>query len=90
MSFVLFGQVGTVRCSKMSEIDGNEWNEILKGKWKAYDVEKSLYIDSVKRVNTPDGRAKIICDGLREGDVPENLKKLYVEAVYGKNEKVKT
>ena len=45
--------------------------------------------DSVKRVNSPDGRAKIICDALREGDVPENLKKLYVEAVHGKNETVK-
>ena len=74
----------------MSDKIPNEWDEILKGKWKAYDVEKSLYIYSVSRVNSPEGRAKIICDGLRPDDVPENLRKLYDEAVYGSNEKVRT
>ena len=37
---------------------GNDWDEILKGKWKAYDVEKSLYVDSVNKANSPDERAK--------------------------------
>lgn len=68
----------------------SEWDEILKGKWKAYDVEKSLYIESVKKTLAPDERAKFICDNLRPGDVPENLKKLYNDAVYGSDAKVKT
>ena len=68
----------------------NDWDEILKGKWKAYDVEKSLYVDSINKANSPEERAQIICDGIRDGDVPCNLAKLYVEAVYGSNEKVKS
>ena len=74
----------------MAEKQISEWDEILKGKWKAYDVEKSLYIESVKKTSAPDERAKFICDNLRLGDVPENLKKLYNEAVYGSDAKVKT
>ena len=74
---------------KMSDLPNNQSDEILKGKWKAYDVEKSLYVDSMSTTNSPEGRAKIICDGLRPNDVPLNLRKLYVECVYGSNEKVK-
>ena len=33
--------------------------------------------------------AKKICDNLRDGDVPENLAKLYKEAVYGTDSLVK-
>ena len=73
----------------MAEKVVSEWDEILKGKWSAYDVEKSLYIESVKKTSAPDVRAKRICDGLRPGDVPPNLNKLYVEAVYGSGPKVK-
>ena len=74
---------------KMSD-SGNERDEILKGKRKAYDVKKSLYVDSMNKANSADERAKIICDGLRDGDVPSNLAKLYFEAVYGVNDKVKS
>ena len=28
------------------------WDEMLKGKWKAYDVEKSLYVDSINKANS--------------------------------------
>ena len=41
-----------------------EWDKILKGKWKAYDVKKSLYIESVKKSSAPDERAKINCHNL--------------------------
>ena len=56
----------------MSSEIGHDWDEILKGKWKAYDVEKYLYVDSVNKANSPEERAKVKCDGLREGDVPLN------------------
>ena len=68
----------------------NQWDEILKGRWVAYDVEKSLYVDSINKANSIEERAKIICDGLRPGDVPDNLRKIYMEGVYGSNEKVKS
>ena len=68
----------------------NQWDEILKGRWAAYDVEKSLYVDSINKVNSIEERAIIICDGLRQGDVSENLRKIYLEGVYGTNEKVKS
>ena len=73
----------------MSDEITNDWQQILKGKWKPFDVEKSLYVDSENKANSVEEKAKIICDGIREGDVPENLKKIYTEAVYGSNEKVK-
>ena len=74
----------------MAEHVTSEWDEILKGKWKVYDVEKSLYLDSVKKTSAPDERAKLICDGLRPGDLPDNLHKLYVEVVYGSDAKVRS
>ena len=67
-----------------------EWDEILKGKWRAFDVEKSLYLESVKCTPSSDEKAKFICDGLRLGDIPDNLKKLYNEAVYGSDIKVRS
>ena len=74
----------------MATDSNNDWQQILKGKWKPFDVEKSLYVDSENKANSVEEKAKIICDGLREGDVPENLKKIYMEAIYGSNEKVKS
>ena len=59
----LFFQMSFVSCiasgsNIMSSDNSNEWDEILKGKWKAYDVEKSLYVDSVNKANSPEERAK--------------------------------
>ena len=69
---------------------GEDWAVILKCKFKPFDVEKSIYADSMQIANCPMMFAQYICDGLRPGDVPENLRKLYQEAVYGTNEKVKS
>ena len=54
-----------------------------------YKIEESIYIQSSQKSNGPEMYAKFICDGLRDGDVPDALKKLYQEAVYGTDEKVK-
>ena len=70
--------------------DQNEWGVVLKGKYKLFDVERSIYTDSQRVANGPLMFAQFICDALRPGDVPDNLRKLYVEAVYGTNEKVKS
>ena len=74
----------------MSNSSNNDWQQILKGKWKPFNVEKSLYVDSENKANSVEEKAKIICDGLREGEVPENLHKIYKEAVYESNEKVRS
>ena len=65
------------------------WEQVLKGKFKAFDVEKSIYSENRNKANTPEMYAKYICHTLREGDVPDDLKKLYQEAVYGSDLKVK-
>ena len=65
------------------------WEQILKGKFKAFDVEKSIYSENRNKANTPEMYAKFICDTLRDGDVPDDLKKMYHEAVYGTDPKVK-
>ena len=72
---------------KMSNI--LEWDKILQAKYKFFEVEKSIYIENHNKANSPEIFAKFICDGLRSGDVPENLKKMYHEAVYGTDKKVK-
>ena len=66
-----------------------DWEKILQGKFRFYDVEKSIYAQNCNKANSPDMYAKLICDNLRPGDVPPNLIQLYQEAVYGSNAKVK-
>ena len=73
--------------SKLANV--SEWDAILNDKFKVYPVEESIYIDSVHRANGPEMFAKFICDQIRPSDVPENLQKLYREAVYGTDTKVK-
>ena len=66
-----------------------EWDKILQGKYKFFDIEKSIYTENRNKANSPEMIAKFICDGLRPGDVLDNLKNLYHEAVYGSDKKVK-
>ena len=65
------------------------FDPILKMKFKPYDVEKSVYLHTKSKGNNPYLYAKYICDSLKDGDVPKELMKLYREAVYGNDKKVK-
>ena len=65
------------------------FDAILKKKFKPYPVEKTVYVNTKSKGNNPELYAKYICDALRDGDVPDDLIKLYREAVYGKDAKVK-
>ena len=67
----------------------SEIAKIMQSKFKFYDVERSIYLENHNKVNAPEDFAKLICDGFRPGDVPENLRKLYREAVYGSDKAVK-
>ena len=76
--------------SDRSEMESvSEWGKIMQSKFKFYDIERSIYLENKNKVNAPESFAKLICDGFRPGDVPENLHKLYHEAVYGTDIKVK-
>ena len=67
----------------------HDWDAILSQKFKVFQVEESTYVESSQRSNGPDMFAKFICDSLRDCDVPQNLRLMYREAVYGSNEAVK-
>ena len=64
---------------------GEDWNEILRGRYEIYDVEVSVYIDVCSEGGTYETISRAILEGLRPGDVPKNLYKLYKEAVFGTN-----
>ena len=67
----------------------NDWDAIRRQRFSVYDVEKSVYMNTKAKDNQPEVYAKYICDAIRDGDVPENLRKMYREAVYGTNLKVR-
>ena len=62
----------------------------MKSKFKPYNVEKSIYIQSQRVANGPLMFAQYICEALHPGDVPNDLHKLYKETIYGTNAKVKS
>ena len=65
------------------------WDSICKQRLGTCEIEKVIYINTKAKANQPEIYAKYICDSLREGDVPDDLAKLYREGVYGTNETVK-
>ena len=48
-----------------------------------------MYLNTKRKGNNLALYAKYICDSIRDGDVPDDLLKLYHEAVYGQDVKVK-
>ena len=75
--------------AKSSSVETLDWAVILNQRYKACPVEKAIYVRTKALDNQPEVYAKYICDGLKESDVPANLLKMYREAVYGSNEKVR-
>ena len=65
------------------------WKEFLDQKFKVYNIEETVYIQSSQKANGPDMFAKFICDAMKPGDVPKALHMLYHEAVYGSDVNVK-
>ena len=61
----------------MANDDESGWEQILKGKYRPFDVERSIYTESQTKANGPMMFAQFICDALRPGDVPDNLAKMY-------------
>ena len=65
------------------------WEAILKERYGVFDIEKSLYKQYMTVLSTPRALTQAICDGIRPTEVPFNLRKIYREAVYGTNAKVR-
>ena len=65
------------------------WKQFLEQKFKVYQLEESVYIQSSQKANGPEMYVKFICDAIQPGDVPYALKRLYEEAVYGTDPQVK-
>ena len=74
--------------TKMEGTTDQEWDFYLGQKFKVYQAEENIYVNSSQRANCPETYMKFICDGLHNGDVPHALRMLYREAVYGTNERV--
>ena len=73
----------------MASTTSEDWDKIRKQRFSVNDIEKEIYVNTKAKANQPEVYAKYICDGLKTGSVPEDLMKMYREAVYGSNEKVK-
>ena len=65
------------------------WDQLLKERFAVYDVKLSIYKDNMSRLNKPRAFAKAICDTLCPTEVPFTLRRLYHEAVYGSDAKVR-
>ena len=65
------------------------FKSISKKKFRPFEVEKCVYVNTKSKDNNPHVYAKYICDSLKPGDVPDELMQLYREAVYGTDKKVR-
>ena len=66
-----------------------DWDKIRKQRFSVFPIEKEIYVNTKAKANQPEIYAKYICDGLKVGSVPDDLMKMYREAVYGTNAKVR-
>ena len=72
-----------------AQASAEDRDAIRKQRFSVFPIEKEIYVNTKAKANQPEVYAKYICDGLKEGSVPDDLMKMYREAVYGTNEKVK-
>ena len=67
-----------------------DWEDVLKDRFPTFKVEELAFIESLKIANSTEVAAERIYEAIKTNDeIPENLKILYKEAVYGSQEKVR-
>ena len=67
-----------------------DWDEIFKDRHPAFKVEENAFVASLKICNSTEVAAEHIYRAIKDDkDIPENLKLIYKEAVYGSNKQVK-
>ena len=67
-----------------------DWDEVLHDRYAIFKLEEKGFEESLEICNSTDVSAEKIYYTIRDADdVPENLKMMYREAVFGHNEKVR-
>ena len=68
-----------------------DWDEILNDRYTTFKIEETAFAESLKIANSTEVSAEKIYEAIQDDpDVPENLKLIYREAVYGDNECAKS
>ena len=65
------------------------WAALLAKSYKVIPLEMQVYKAKQKSANGNEMFAKYICDAMKEGEVNDDLRQLYIEGVYGSDEYVK-
>ena len=67
-----------------------DWEEILHERYVTFKLEEQGFRESLEICNSTDVSAEKIYYTIRDAsEIPENLKLMYKEAVFGYNEKVR-
>ena len=67
-----------------------DWDEIMRDRYATFKLEEQGFIESLEICNSTEISAEKIYYTIREADdIPENLKMMYREAVFGTNKAVK-
>ena len=65
------------------------WPQILKERFAVYNIEQTLYKRYMSFLTTPRAFAQALCDAIKPTEVLYNLRRLYREAVYSNDPKVR-
>ena len=66
-----------------------DWEEVLHDRYATFKLEEQGFEESLEICNSTDVSAEKIYYTIRDAEeIPENLKIMYREAVFGNNEKV--
>ena len=67
-----------------------DWDEVMRERYATFKLEEQGFIESLEICNSTEISAEKIYYTIREDpDIPENLKLMYRESVFGTNKKVK-
>ena len=68
----------------------NEWEALLKAKYPSYTAEVEAFLESLDIATSSKISMEKIYEAIREDPkVDENLKNLYMEAIFGSNKDVR-
>ena len=80
-------QQGQLKLRMASPID---WEDVMRERYATFKLEEEGFLASLEICNSTDVSAEKIYYTIREADdIPENLKLMYREAVFGFNTKVR-
>ena len=67
-----------------------DWDVIMRDRYATFKVEENAFIESLSICNSTEVAAERIYETIKDdADIPENLKLMYREFVFGDNDRVK-